>query len=109
MLSTFTSSGVLQRVAAFCNVLQCAGGSVRGEKEKIVCCSVLQSFPVSFNLLQCRAVCCSVLQSVCGERTREDSVLQSVAVCCSLLQCRVVCRSLLQRVALYVWRENLGG
>jgi len=54
---------VLQCVAVFCSVLQCAA--------------------VSGSVLQCVAVCCSVLQCVAVR----DSVLQWAAVCCNVLQC----------------------
>jgi len=63
---------VLQCVAVWCSVPQCA----------TVCYSVLQCVAGRYRVLQGFEVCCSMLQcvAVCC------SVLQYVAVCCSMLQ-----------------------
>ena len=62
-----------QRVAACCNVLQCAE----------VYCNVLQCIAVCCSVLQYAAACCSMLQCV----AQCCSVLHNAAVCCTMLQC----------------------
>jgi len=68
-------SGVLQRVAVCCSVLQCVAmlyfSAIQCEEDihstlfvTLVCCSVLQCVAVCCSVLQCVAVCCSALQCV---------------------------------------------
>ena len=114
---------MLQRVAVYCCVLQCALEDL--EKHVLqgvaVYCSVLQCVAVCRSVLQCATVCCGVLQCVavcCSGAVWHariqffyiificnyvcicvDIYIQCVAVRCSVLQCVVVCCSVLQRVA----------
>ena len=99
---------VLQYVAVYCSVLQCAASCFSMQRAAVccsvlqclqcvaACCSVLQRVAVCCSVLQCIAACCCILLwcvAVCC------SVLQCAAVCCSVLQCVAVCCSVLQCVA----------
>ena len=80
----YQMTGVLQRDAAGCSVLQLV----------VVCCRVSKDMPNMCYSTK-RQVCCSVLQCVAAC----CSVLQRAAVCCSVLQCVSVCGSVMLCVA----------
>jgi len=116
----------LQRIAAYCSVLQCIAVYCSVLQCIAVYCSLWQSVVfgtialhvrlllkmrslsrspidsrrrlVCCSVLHCIAVCCSVLQcvAVCAVCC---SMLQYVALCCSMLQYAAVCYSMLQHVA----------
>jgi len=90
-----------QRVAACCNVLQCAEVYCNVLQCIAVCCSVLQYAAACCSMLQCVAQCCSVLHNaaVCC------TMLQCVAQCCSVLHNAAVCCTMLQ-CAYTMWKAT---